>query len=234
MQGSIVMGKKYKAVQSKIDKNVVYTARDAIQKVKDLAFVSFDESVDVNVRLGIDPSKGEQAVRGSVLLSQANKQDAKIVVFAKGEYAAEAEKAGADYVGGEDLIQKINDGWLDFDYAVATPDLMGKVGKLAKILGPRGKLPNKKMGTVTFEVGAIIKRLKEGLKFFKNDKQGLVNFTIGKVSFDKDALYENLKSFLKALNAARPPAAKGSFLRGLTVSSTMGIGLKIGPEEFLK
>lgn len=226
-------GKKYRAAREKVGNVTVLPTKQALQAVKNLAYASFDESVDVNVILGIDPAKGEQAVRGSLVLPHSIGQAPRIIVFAKGEYAEQAHQAGADYVGDEDLIEKIAEGWLDFDYAVATPDVMGKVGKLAKILGPRGLLPNKKVGTVTFEVGSIVRDLKQGRKFFKNDKQGSANFTIGKVSMTPEQLYENLVTFMKSLMSAKPPSAKGQFLRKATVSSTMGVGIQINPQELV-
>ena len=159
---------------------------DGLKKVKELSYVKFDESVDANVNVGIDPSKGDQVVRGSVVLPHGTGKKVKIAVFAKGDYADAARKAGADYVGAEDLIEKIEGGWFDFNNAIATPDLMGLVGKVAKILGPRGLVPNKKTGTVTFDVAAVVEDLKKGRLFFKNDKNGIVHFSFGRVSFDAD------------------------------------------------
>lgn len=226
-------GKKYRTIASVVPRGKALPVKDALEKIKELSFVKFDESVDVDINLGIDPTKGEQAVRGSVLLPHGKGKAIRIIVFAKGDYAQQAKDAGADVVGTEDLIEKIEGGWLDFDYAVATPDLMGSVGRLAKILGPKGLLPNKKLGTVTFEVAAIVNDLKKGRVFFKNDKQGLVHFTIGKVSFTPDKLYDNLAAFIKALSQAKPSAAKGKFLKRMSVTSTMGIGIRVYPEELL-
>jgi len=229
-----VHGKKYLAAKEQVLSNPALPAKEALDKVKKLAFAKFDESVDIDIKLGIDPSKGEQAVRGSVVLPVKKGGDVRVVVFAKGEHADQAQAAGADVVGAEDLVEKIQGGWMDFDYAVATPDLMGLVGKLAKILGPRGLLPNKKLGTVTFDVADVIKDLKRGRLFFKNDKQGLVHFSFGKVSFDVDTLYQNVVAFLKALAAAKPAASKGKFIQKATVSSTMGVGVSINPDEILQ
>lgn len=223
-------GKKYKSALERADKSTVYSVSDALAKVKDLAYVSFDESVDVDVNLGIDPTKGEQAVRGSVILPHGSGKRVKVVVFAKGDHAQAAQDAGADVVGGQDLVEKISGGWLDFDFAVATPDMMGLVGKLAKILGPRGLLPNQKLGTVTFDVALVVAELKKGRSFFKNDKGGLVHFSIGKKSFDGQKLQENLHAFVKALSAAKPATSKGKFIRKMTLSSTMGVGLQVSPE----
>ena len=207
---------------------------DAVAKVKDLAHVKFDESVDVHISLGIDPTKGDQSVRGSILLPHGRGKQVKVLVFAKGDHADEAKAAGADFVGDQDLIDKISGGWMDFDYAVATPDMMGVVGKLAKILGPRGLLPNKKTGTVTFDVGSVVKELKKGKAFFKNDKSGLVHFNFGKVSFSAEQLKENLTAFIKALVASKPATSKGKFLKKMTISSTMGLGISVNPDEFLR
>lgn len=228
-----VHGKKFKAAQEKVQPGQIVPAKEAFKKLKDLAYAKFDESVDLDVKLGIDPSKGEQTVRGSVVLPHKKGNDVRVIVFAKGEYADQAKAAGADVVGDEDLVEKIQGGWMDFDYAVSTPDLMGVVGKLARVLGPRGLLPNKKLGTVTFDIAETVKDLKGGRLFFKNDKQGLVHFSFGKVSFDVDKLYENLSAFIKALAAAKPAASKGKFIQKATVTSTMGVGVPINPDELL-
>jgi large subunit ribosomal protein L1 len=225
-------GKKYQAAQSQI-KQQVHPVKSAIENVKKFAFAKFDESVDVNVNLGIDASKGEQVVRGSVILPNKFGKEVRVLVFAKGEHADQAKKAGADYIGADDLIEKIDGGWMDFDVAVATPDLMGKIGKLAKTLGPKGLLPNKKLGTVTFDVFAVVDDLKKGRRFFKNDKSGLVHFTIGKVSFGVEKLMENLSGFIKALNSSKPATAKGKFIQKITLSSTMGVGIQVSPDEIL-
>jgi len=226
-------GKKYRAaISSKPSNDLGLDA--ALQKVKDLSYVKFDESVDVAINLGIDASKGEQTVRGSVVLPYSKGKEKVIIVFAKGEYADAAKKAGADFVGMEDLIEKVQGGWLDFDYAVATPDVMGAVGALARILGPRGLLPNKKVGTVTFDVESIITDLKKGRAFFRNDKQGIIHFSIGKVSFDVPKLHENLDILVKAVVAAKPATAKGKYLKKITLASTMGIGISINSDEFVR
>lgn len=227
-------GKKYTAAAEKVQLNEIVPIAQALQQVKDIAYAKFDESVDVNINLGIDPTKGEQVVRGSVLLPHGIGKEVKVLVFAKGDHAQQAEDAGADYVGTQDLVDKISKGWLDFDYTVATPDMMGTVGKLARILGPRGLLPNKKLGTVTFDVEQVVKDLKKGRMFFKNDKSGIVHFKIGKVSFELNKLQDNLTAFLKALVAAKPATAKGKYLKKMTVSSTMGPGIAVNPEELLR
>jgi large subunit ribosomal protein L1 len=169
-----------------------------------------------------------------VVLPHGRGKKVRIIVFAKGDHAEEATKAGADVVGAEDLVEKILGGWMDFDYAVATPDLMGMVGKLAKILGPRGLLPNKKVGTVTFDIKAVVSDIKKGRIFFKNDKSGLIHFSFGKVSFSKEQLSDNFMAFVKALQAAKPASSKGKFLRKITVSSTMGVGIAVNPDDIFK
>lgn len=227
-------GKKYTAAAQKVERGVSLPVNDALAKLKALAFAKFDESVDVDVNLSIDASKGEQTVRGSVFLPYQIAKSPRIIVFAKGDQAEQGRKAGADFVGAQDLIEKIEQGWMEFDYAVATPDMMGAVGKLAPILGPRGLLPNKKLGTVTFEVAGIIEDLKKGRLFFKNDKSGIVHFKFGKISLDKEKLQENLMAFVKALVAAKPATAKGKYLKKITVSSTMGPGISINPDELMK
>jgi large subunit ribosomal protein L1 len=226
-------GKKYIKARQSVESPTPVSVKEALDKVKKAVFTKFDESVDVSVNLGIDASKGDQGVRGSVVLPNGRGSVPRVIVFAKGDYAQEAEKAGADFVGAEDLIEKINDGWMEFDYAVSTPDLMATVGKLAKLLGPRGLLPNKKLGTVTFEVAAIVDELKKGRAFFKNDKQGIVHFSFGKVSFDTDKLHENFKSFIKAIMSAKPAASKGKYLKKISISSTMGPGISVNPEDVL-
>jgi len=227
-------GKNYKNACKDFDKQSIKSINDGLADIKKLAFAKFDETVDVNISLGIDPAKADQMVRGSVILPNNVSKPARVIVFAGGEYSDQAEKAGADFVGTEDLIEKVSKGWMDFDYAVATPDIMGKVGKLAKILGPKGLLPNKKLGTVTFEVANIVSELKKGRTFFKNDKAGLVHFKIGKLSQDADAIKENLSAFIKALVSSKPVSSKGVFLKKLTISSTMGVGITIDTQSVLK
>ncbi len=224
-------GKKYLQAREQVPFGKVFSLSEGLKKVKELSHVRFDESVDLHINLGIDPSKGDQVVRGSVLLPHGIGKQVKVVVFAKGDYAEAARKAGADYVGAEDLIEKIEGGWLDFNNAVATPDLMGLVGKVAKILGPRGLVPNKKTGTVTFDVADVVGDLKKGRLFFKNDKSGIIHFSIGRVSFDLQKLDENLEAFLHVLIGSKPSASKGKFIKKLTVSSTMGLGIPLNPDE---
>jgi len=227
-------GKKFENARQQVQQGQVFSAKEALAQMKALAYAKFDETVDVDVNVGIDPTKGEQVVRGSLILPHGRGKKVKVLVFAKGDYAEQAKKAGADYVGAEDLVEKISGGWMDFSYAVATPDLMGLVGKLAKLLGPRGLLPNKKLGTVTFDVADIVADLKRGQLFFKNDKNGIVHFSIGKVSFEENKLFDNLVAFIKSLSAAKPATSKGKFLKKVTVSSTMGPGFAISPDEILQ
>lgn len=227
-------GKKYRKAAEGLEKAKTLSLDEAVAQLKERAFAKFDESVDVDVNVGIDPSKGDQVVRGSVVLPHGNGRRVRVVVFAKGEYAEKALKAGADFVGLEDLIDKVGKGWLDFEYAVATPDVMDTVGKLAKLLGPRGLLPNKKIGTVTFDVEGIVKELKSGRVFFKNDKNAVVHFSLGKVSFDKEKIKENVQAFVRALVGYKPAASKGKFVKKITLSSTMGVGMNVRVEELVK
>lgn len=224
-------GKKHRNALQLVSNLDLLSHKDAIAKVKSLSFAKFDESIDIDVNLGIDATKGDQVVRGGVVLPHGTGKKVRIVVFAKGDAATQAEKAGADFVGAEDLIEKISQGWVDFDFAVATPDMVAPIGVLARILGPKGLLPNKKLGTVTQNVGAIVADLKKGKAFFKNDKQGLVHFSIGKVSFDVNQLQENFVTFMKTLAACKPAASKGKFIRKVTMSSSMGVGIGVNLEQ---
>jgi large subunit ribosomal protein L1 len=223
--------KKYENARKTLGARKMYAPQEGLAKVKSLAYARFDESVDVHVNLGIDPEKGDQVLRGSVLLPHGTGRKIRVLVFAKGDQATAAEKAGADYVGSEDLIKRIEEGWFDFDFAVTTPDLMTMVSKVARILGPRGLLPNKKTGTVTDDVAETVVDLKKGRLFFKNDKSGLVHFTIGRVSFAPEALLDNLQVFMRALTLAKPAAARGVFIKKVTVASTMGVGIALNPHD---
>jgi len=226
-------GKKHSQAREKLGVAHIASNKAALDFVVKNAHAKFDETVDVCVSLGIDASKGEQTVRGSVLLPHGIGKKVRVIAFAKGEHEEEAKKAGADIVGTEDLVAKIEGGWADFEAAVATPDLMGLVGKVAKILGPRGLLPNKKVGTVTFEVGAIVSDLKKGRVSFRNDKGGAVHAPFGKISFGADKLFDNLAVLVKSIQSAKPVSSKGKYIKKITVSSTMGVGVAINPEEFL-
>lgn len=221
------MGKKFKTAKEKVDPAKQYKLKEAIEMVKQLAYTKFDETVDLAVNLGIDPKKSDQMVRGTVVLPYGRGKKVRIIVFAKGEKAKEALDAGADFAGFEDLIEKINGGWLEFDNVVATPDIMGVISKLGKILGPRGLMPNPKSGTVTFEVGKAVKDIAAGKVDYKIEKAGVVHVPIGKVSFDSQKLLENAKAVLNSIIKAKPSASKGKYVKKLSVSSTMGAGISV-------
>jgi len=225
------MGKKYKMMQEKLDKSKEYPIEEAIEMVKQLAYAKFDETVDLAINLGVDPKKSDQMVRGTVVLPHGTGKKVRIAVFAKGEKAKEAIDAGADYVGAEDLVEKINGGWLDFDKAVATPDLMGMVGKLGKVLGPRGLMPNPKTGTVTFDIGKAIKEIAAGKVDYKVEKAGVVHVPIGKISFDRKKLNENARTVLDAIIKAKPSTSKGKYVKKISISSTMGVGIPVDVSE---
>jgi large subunit ribosomal protein L1 len=219
-------GKKYLNALKLVDRRKRYSIDEAIELVKQTAYTKFDGNVLLSIRLGVDPKKSDQMVRGAVVLPHGIGKERKVLVFAKGEKETEARNAGADYVGGEDLIKKIQEGWMDFDTAIATPDMMPAVGKIGKILGPHGLMPNPKTGTVTFDVAKAVKEAKAGKVEFKTDKGGNVHMVVGKVSFDKDALKENIKSAIDTLIKLKPPSSKGSYLKSVTISATMGPGIK--------
>lgn len=221
------MGKKMNASLEKVEKGKEYSLEDALQKVKELAYVKFDETVDIVFNLGVDPRKSDQMVRGTVVLPHGTGKTLRVLVFAKGEKELEAKQAGADFVGADDLVEKINQGWLDFDKVVATPDIMGVVGKLGKVLGPRGLMPNPKLGTVTFDVAKAVKEIKAGKVEYKTEKAGVVHVPIGKVSFDAKKLLDNAKAIIDSVTRAKPSTSKGRYLRGISVSSTMGPGLRV-------
>lgn len=227
-------GKKYLKARESLGTKESYSIDQALNTAKSLKFANFDESVDVNINLGIDPAKGDQVVRGAAFLPHGTGKKARVLVFAKGDLADAARSAGADYVGADDLVEKINSGWLDFEFAIATPDMMGLVGKVAKVLGPRGLLPNAKNGTVTTDVEKTIEGLKKGQVFFKNDKSGIVHASIGKISFSVDNLQDNFKALLKAVLSSKPSSSKGKFFKKVTVSSTMGPGIPVELEESFK
>jgi large subunit ribosomal protein L1 len=221
------MGKKMNASLEKVEKAKEYPLEEAIQKVKALAYAKFDETVDLAFNLGVDPRKSDQMVRGTIVLPHGTGKQLRVLVFAKGEKELEAKQAGADYVGAEDLVEKISKGWLDFDKVVATPDIMGVVGRLGKILGPRGLMPNPKLGTVTFDVGKAVKEIKAGKVEYKTEKAGVVHVPIGKVSFDAQKLLDNAKAIIDSVTKAKPSTSKGKYLKAISVSSTMGPGLKV-------
>ena len=220
-------GKKYLASRSKVNREAKVSLDEALDLIKDAAVAKFDETVEVAMRLGVDPKYPDQQVRGSVVLPNGTGKSIRVVVFAKGEKEKEAMDAGADFAGSEDLVAKIQGGWLEFDKAVATPDMMGAVGKLGKILGPRGLMPNPKVGTVTFEVGKAVRDLKGGKVEFRVDKTGTLHSGIGRISFGKEKIRENFLAFFEAIVKAKPPAAKGNYIRTVALSSTMGPGVKL-------
>ncbi|MFO7173768.1 MAG: 50S ribosomal protein L1 [Bacillota bacterium] len=222
-------GKKYIEAAKLVDRSRLYDPYEAMELVKKTAPAKFDETVDVAVRLGVDVRHADQQIRGAVVLPHGTGKTARVLVFAKGEKAKEAEAAGADYVGAEEYITKIQEGWLDFDVAVATPDMMPLVGRLGRILGPRGLMPNPKTGTVTFDVANAVREIKAGKIEYRTDKAGIVHAPIGKVSFETEKLVENFRALMDAIVRAKPAAAKGQYLRSITVSSTMGPGIKINP-----
>lgn len=219
------LGKKHKEARSKVDRTKAYPLNDALQLVKEAAFAKFEETVDVAVRLGVDPRHADQMVRGAVVLPNGLGKTTRVLVFAKGEKEKEARDAGADYVGAEELVAKIQEGWFEFDTAIATPDMMGVVGKIGKLLGPRGLMPNPKVGTVTFELDRAIKESKAGKVEFRVEKAGIVHAPLGKVTFETEKLKENLLALIDALMKAKPVAAKGNYLKKISVSSTMGPGV---------
>jgi large subunit ribosomal protein L1 len=223
------LSKAYKESLTKFDRNHLYDPSEALELVKQMATAKFDETVEVHVKLGVDPRHADQQVRGTVSLPHGTGKTRRVLVFAKGEKIKEAENAGADYVGGEELAEKIQGGWFDFEVAVATPDMMGVVGKLGKILGPRGLMPNPKAGTVTFDIERTINELKAGRIEYRVDKTSIIHVPIGRASFENDQLMENLSTFAEALIKAKPAAAKGQYMRSVTVCSTMSPGVKINP-----
>lgn len=220
-------GKKYQEAAKLIDKNKVYEVTEAIELVKKAATAKFDETVEAAFRLGVDPKRADQQIRGAVVLPHGTGKVQRVLVFAKGEKAKEAEAAGADYVGDADLIAKIQGGWFDFDVVVATPDMMGEVGKLGRVLGPKGLMPNPKTGTVTFDVAKAVNEIKAGKIEYRVDKAGNIHAPIGKVSFDVEKLAENLAALTEALNRAKPAAAKGVYMKNVSISSTMGPGVRV-------
>lgn len=220
-------GKKYQEAVKLVDKNKVYEVTEAIELVKKAATAKFDETVEAAFRLGVDPKRADQQIRGAVVLPHGTGKVQRVLVFAKGEKAKDAEAAGADFVGDADMIAKIQGGWFDFDVVVATPDMMGEVGKLGRVLGPKGLMPNPKTGTVTFDVTKAVNEIKAGKIEYRVDKQGNIHAPIGKASFDGEKLVENLAALTDALNRAKPAAAKGIYMKNVTLSSTMGPGVRV-------
>ncbi|MGB9699567.1 MAG: 50S ribosomal protein L1 [Thermodesulfobacteriota bacterium] len=222
-------GKRYLESIKKIDRTARYDLDTGLKLLKETKPAKFDESVDIAIRLGVNPKHADQMVRGTVVLPHGLGKPVKVLVFAKGEKEKEAKEAGADYVGAEDLVEKISSGWTDFDKAIATPDMMGMVGKLGKILGPRGLMPNPKVGTVTFDVAKAVKELKAGKVEFRVDKTGIVHTAVGKISFDAEKLKENILSLMDVIIRSKPPSSKGTYLKSIAISTTMGPGIKLDP-----
>jgi len=220
-------GKKYQEVAKLVDASKLYEPEEAVALVKQTATAKFDETVEVAIRLGVDPKKQDQAVRGVVVLPHGTGKTQRVLVFAKGEKAKEAEAAGADYVGDSDLINKIQQGWFEFDVCVATPDMMSEVGKLGRILGGKGLMPNPKAGTVTFDVAKAVQEIKAGKIEYRLDKAGQIHAPIGKVSFDAEKLAENFRALVDAVNRSKPAAAKGVYLKSIALSSTMGPSVRV-------
>ena len=222
-------GKNYRESAGKIDRQTKYELEDAVALIKETASTKFDSTVDLAVRLGVNPRHADQMVRGAVVLPHGTGKTVRVIVFAKGEKAQEAEAAGADVVGAEELVAKIKGGWLDFDKAIATPDMMRFVGQIGRVLGPRGLMPNPKTGSVTFDVGQAVKDSKAGKVDFRVEKAGIVHAGIGRVSFSKEQLLENARTLVDQLMKLKPATAKGVYMRTISLSSTMGPGIKVNP-----
>jgi large subunit ribosomal protein L1 len=224
-------GKRYEEGRKRVDRNKRYDLEMGIQILKETAKAKFDESVDMAIRLGVNPKHSDQMVRGTVALPHGVGKAVRVLVFAKGEKEKEARDAGADFVGADDLVEKITGGWTDFDKAIATPDMMGTVGRLGKILGPRGLMPNPKVGTVTFDVGRAVKELKAGRVEFKVEKTGIVHTTVGKASFPPEKLKENVLALMDVIIRAKPASSRGTYLKSVAISTTMGPGIKLDPND---
>ena len=226
-------GKKYLEAAKLVDRTVQYEPEEAIDLVKKTAVAKFDETIEAHIRLGVDGRHADQQVRGAVVLPNGTGKTVKVLVFAKGDKLAEAEAAGADHVGGDELIPRIqNDGWLDFDVVVATPDMMGVVGRLGKVLGPKGLMPNPKAGTVTMDVTKAINDIKAGKIEYRLDKANIIHVPVGKVSFEESKLQENIDALMEAIVKARPSALKGQYLRSITLATTMGPGVKVNTAKY--
>ena len=222
-------GKKYRNSVEGLDRTRVYELEEAVEFIQKAKYAKFDESVDIAVKLGVDPRHADQMVRSSVLLPHGTGREVRVLVFAKGEKETEAREAGADYAGSDELIEKIKDGWFEFDKTVATPDMMGEVGKIGRMLGPRNLMPNAKLGTVTFDIARVVEEIKKGKVDFRVDKAGIVHAAVGKSSFTREKLVENIVAFVDKLIQLKPSSSKGIYMRGISVSSTMGPGVKVDP-----
>ncbi|MGE5303877.1 MAG: 50S ribosomal protein L1 [Alphaproteobacteria bacterium] len=220
-------GKSYRAALAKVDRAQRYLLEDSLRLVRDTARAKFDETVEMAIRLGVDPRQADQNVRGTVSLPHGMGKTVRVLAFAKGEKEKEAQEAGADFVGSDELIKKISEGWFDFDKTVATPDMMAAVGRIGKVLGPRGLMPNPKIGTVTVDIGKAVKEIKAGKLEFRVDKAGIIHVPVGKASFEADKLIDNARAVLMSILRAKPASAKGNYVRGVTISTTMGPGVKV-------
>ena len=220
-------GKKYRAALAKVDRSQRYLLEDSLRLVKETSRAKFDETVEMAIRLGVDPRQADQNIRGTVTLPHGMGKPVRVLAFAKGEKEKEAQEAGADFVGSDELIKKISEGWLDFDKAVATPDMMGAVGRIGKVLGPRGLMPNPRTGTVTMDIGKAVKEIKAGKLDYRVDKAGIVHVPLGKASFGPEQLIDNARAVLTSVLRAKPASAKGNYIKGVTVTTTMGPGIKI-------
>ena len=225
-------GKKYEAAAGQVEHDRLYSVDEAVELAKKVAYAKFDETVELGLTLGVDPRKADQMVRGTVVLPHGLGKSKRVVVICSAEKAQEAKEAGADEVGGDDIVARIKDGWVDFDALIASPDMMRSVGQLGKILGPRGLMPNPKTGTVTAEVGRAVRETKAGKIEFRVDKTGVIHAPVGKVSFEKELLAENAKSLIDAVMRAKPSASKGKYVKNATLSSTMGPGIRLNTTEF--
>lgn len=220
-------GKSFRSALEKVDRNQRYQLEDSLKLVKETARAKFDETVDLAIRLGVDPRQADQNIRGTVALPHGMGKTVRVLAFAKGEKEREAQEAGADFIGSDELIKKISEGWLDFDKAVATPDMMAAVGRIGKILGPRGLMPNPKTGTVSLDIGKAVREIKAGKLEFRVDKAGIVHVPVGRASFSADQLIDNARMVLQTVLRAKPASAKGNYIKGVTVATTMGPGIKI-------
>ena len=225
-------GKKYLEAAKAVDETKQYTPEEAVNLLKKIDFAKFDETVEVAYRLNVDPKQADQQIRGAVVLPNGTGKTSKVIVFAQGDQAKAAEDAGADIVGAEDLVQKIHDGWLDFDVAVATPPMMAQVGRLGRVLGPKGLMPNPKTGTVTMDTAKAVKDIKAGQVAYRVDKAGIIHAPIGKKSFDADKLLENFKAMNDIVLKARPASTKGIYIKSLALTATMAPGIKVNPSDF--
>lgn len=227
-------GKKYAEATKLVDRTKSYQLREAVQLLKQAATANFDETVEIAFRLGVDPKQADQNIRGAVVLPHGTGKTQRVLVFAKGEKIKEAEAAGADYIGDEDIVAKINEGWFDFDVIVATPDMMAEVGKLGRVLGPKGLMPNPKTGTVTFEVEKAVSDIKAGKVEYRVDKSANLHVPVGKVSFEDEKLVENLETIIDTIIRVKPQSSKGKYIRNVTIASTMGPGIKVDVSSYVK